>query len=69
MYFVARKVSMPTVDSMHKKEKTQEDDQDMYLGFSKQLNQLINTYFTISKEGKSMFYLNHVCALSEDMEV
>ena len=56
MYFVARKVSMPTVESMHKKEKTQEEGQDMYLDFSKQLNTLINTYFTISKEGK---FINH----------
>ena len=54
MYFVARKVSMPTVESMQKREKMQEEGQDMYLDFSKQLNQLINTYFTISKEGKSI---------------
>ena len=58
MYFVARKVSMPTVESMQKREKMQEEGQDMYLDFSKQLNQLINTYFTISKEGKSI-----ICSL------
>ena len=56
MYFVARKVSMPTVESMHKKEKMQEPGEDMYLDFSKQLNKLINTYFTIAKEGK---FINH----------
>ena len=58
MYFVARKVSMPTMESMHKKEKMQEEGQDMYLDFSKQLNELINAYFTISKEGKFIKYSN-----------
>ena len=58
MYFVARKVSMPTMESMHKKEKMQEEGQDMYLDFSKQLNELINAYFTISKEGKFINYSN-----------
>ena len=52
MYFVARKVSMPSVESMQKKERAQEQGEDMYLDFSKQLNQLINTYFGIEKQGK-----------------
>jgi len=46
MYFVARKVSLPTVEYMLKKEKT-ENSEAMYSGFSKQLNDLINMYFNI----------------------
>ena len=58
MYFVARKVSMPSVESMQKKERAQEQGEDMYLDFSKQLNQLINTYFGIEKQGKLYIVLN-----------
>jgi hypothetical protein len=41
---------MPSVESMQKKERAQEQGEDMYLDFSKQLNQLINTYFGIEKQ-------------------
>ena len=58
MYFVARKVSMPSVESMQKKERAQEEGEDMYLDFSKQLNQLINTYFSIEKQGKLLIVSN-----------
>ena len=47
MYFVARKVSLPSVDAMLKKEKSSpEAKKEMYYAFSKQLNQLINVYFS-----------------------
>ena len=58
MYFVARKVSMPSVESMQKKERAQEEGEDMYLDFSKQLNRLINTYFSIEKQGKLFIVSN-----------
>ena len=67
MYFVARKVSMPSVESMQKKERAQEQGEDMYLDFSKQLNQLINTYFGIEKQGKLYIVSNDF--FSEEMEV
>ena len=67
MYFVARKVSMPSVESMQKKERAQEQGEDMYLDFSKQLNQLINTYFSIEKQGKLLNISNDF--FSEEMEV
>ena len=67
MYFVARKVSMPSVESMQKKERAQEQGEDMYLDFSKQLNQLINTYFGIEKQGKLYIVFNDF--FSEEMEV
>ncbi len=53
MYFVAKKVSLPTVDFMLKKEKSEDKDGgvEMYTRFSKELNDLINMYFTISEEG------------------
>jgi len=50
MYFVARKVSMPTVDSMLKKENMNEEGAKMYFDFSRQLNDLINIYFSIERE-------------------
>lgn len=50
MYFVARKVSLPSVENMLKKEKQTEDSKKMYLGFSKQLNDLLNLYFSIENE-------------------
>ena len=47
MYFVARKVSLPSIEAMLKKERSSpEAKEEMYYGFSKQLNQLINTYFS-----------------------
>lgn len=51
MYFVARKVSLPTIDIMMKKEKAEGADQ-LYRGFTQQVNQLINQYFSITEEGK-----------------
>lgn len=48
MYFVACKVSLPSIDAMLKKEKSQ--GTDMYLDYSKQLNQLINKYFSIETQ-------------------
>ena len=39
----------------------------MYLDFSKQLNQLINTYFSIEKQGKLLNISNDL--FSEEMEV
>ena len=39
----------------------------MYLDFSKQLNQLINTYFGIEKQGKLYIVSNDF--FSEEMEV
>ena len=50
MYFVARRVSMPSIENMMKREKN-EDAVAMYLGFSKQLNELINLYFGVENEG------------------
>lgn len=45
MYFSARKVSLPSIDYMIKKEKELEDPSGMYIDFSKKLNNLINLYF------------------------
>ena len=50
MYFVARQVSMPSIEAMLKQESIK--GKDMYLKFSHQLNELINLYFSITKEGK-----------------
>jgi hypothetical protein len=49
MYFIARRISLPNVDHMLKREKT-EDHVAMYKGFSKQLNELINIYFSVTDE-------------------
>ena len=67
MYFVAKKVSLPTVEYMLKKEKSDDKDggDEMYTNFSKQLNDLINMYFTISKEGKIVYKLTDL----ENMEI
>ncbi len=56
MYFVARRISMPAVDYMLKKEKS-EDFVALYKGFSKQLNELINLYFSVEDESNSFFFL------------
>ena len=53
MYFVARRVSKPSIEAMLKQEKLSDNGKQMYLNFSKQLNELINIYFSIEKEGKS----------------
>ena len=53
MYFVARKISLPTIETLLKKEK-QEDTEEMYKGFTKQVNNLINMYFSIEEEGKTL---------------
>lgn len=52
MYFVARMVSLPSIEAMLKKEKTTDSGKEMYLEFSRQLNKLINIYFSITDEGK-----------------
>lgn len=54
MYFVARKVSLPNVEVMLKEEKRSENGSEMYLKFSQDLNQLINLYFSITDESKSL---------------
>ena len=51
MYFIARKISLPTIEVLMKKEKTEDVDQ-LYRGFTKEVNSLINKYFNISDEGK-----------------
>lgn len=45
MYFASRKVSLPSIDYMLKKENEVADPSQMYIGFSQKLNDLINTYF------------------------
>lgn len=55
MYFVARRISMPNIEHMLKREKT-EDAPAMYKGFSKQLNELINMYFNVTNESKNSIY-------------
>merc|ERR1711970_768469 len=50
MYFVARKVSLISVESMLKKEKSVDNAKKMYLDFSKQLNDLLNLYFSVENE-------------------
>jgi len=52
MYFVSRMVSLPSIETMLKKEKASENGQEMYLEFSRQLNKLINIYFSITDECK-----------------
>ena len=41
---------MPTVEHMLKKEKCEEAE-PMYKDFSRQLNELINLYFSVTDEG------------------
>jgi hypothetical protein len=55
MYFVARRISMPTVEHMLKKE-VKEDFVALYKGFSKQLNELINLYFSVADESKYFLF-------------
>lgn len=52
MYFVSRMVSLPSIETMLKKEKASENGQEMYLEFSRQLNKLINIYFSITDESE-----------------
>ena len=54
MYFISRKISLPSIEGMLKRERTMDDrGKAMYFEFSKLLNQLINSYFAIENEGKS----------------
>ena len=50
MYFVARKVSVPSIEALLKKEKL--ESIQIYKDFSNQLNVLINKYFSNENEGK-----------------
>jgi hypothetical protein len=50
MYFVARKVSVPSIEALLKKEK--QESIQIYKDFSSQLNVLINKYFANENEGK-----------------
>ena len=53
IYFASRKVSMPSISYMLKKETEQEDNgKQMYIDMSHKLNDLINTYFKACKGGK-----------------
>jgi hypothetical protein len=52
MYFAARKVSLPSIEFMLKQESQAEDPAQMYIDFSKKLNDLINLYFQARKGGK-----------------
>jgi len=53
MYFVARKVSVPSIEALLKKEK--QESTQIYKDFSNQLNVLINKYFANENEGKLTF--------------
>lgn len=48
MYFVARKVSVPTIEALLKREKA--ETAQMYVDFSHDLNDLINKYFRTENE-------------------
>lgn len=48
MYFVSRRISMTSIDHMLRKEK--ESGTGMYKAFSKELNELINLYFSVVDE-------------------
>ena len=50
VYFIARKISLPSVDNLLKREKALDQGKEMYYEFSRALNELINTYFGIEKE-------------------
>ena len=56
MYFAARKVSVPSIEFMKKKEaeleESGEDPSQLLLQFSRRLNDLINLYFSADKNGK-----------------
>jgi hypothetical protein len=53
MYFISRKISLPSIEGMLKRERLMDDKgKAMYFEFSKLLNQLINSYFAIENEGK-----------------
>jgi len=64
MYFVARKVSMPSIEALLKREKT--ESAKIYMDFSNQLNDLINKYFRTENEGK---FLSSQSFILESMEV
>ena len=46
---------MPSVENMLKKEK-QENSTAMYKNFSKQLNDLINLYFSVTNDGNLFLF-------------
>ena len=58
MYFVARKVSVPSIESLHKREKT--ESAQIYIDFSEQLNELINKYFRTENEGINNLLADHI---------
>mmetsp|Transcript_35298 Transcript_35298/g.54049 ORF Transcript_35298/g.54049 Transcript_35298/m.54049 type:complete len:120 (+) Transcript_35298:235-594(+) len=54
MYFAAKKVSLPSIEAMKRKEQAldERDDTssaDLFYNFSQQLNILINTYFSAER--------------------
>ena len=57
MYFVARIVSLPSIETMLKKEKQQDGGAEMYLDFSRQLNKLINIYFESTEVATKRLFL------------
>ena len=57
MYFVSRRISMPSVENMLKKEK-QENAVGKYKNYSRQLNDLINLYFSITNDGKKISFIS-----------
>jgi hypothetical protein len=64
MYFVARRISMPTVEHMLKKE-VKEDFVALYKGFSKQLNDLINLYFSVADESNYFLFFKSLGKIEE----
>ena len=59
MYFAAKKISLPSVDFMLRKERELDEDEnsektskDLYYEFSEKLNGLINLYFQAARGGK-----------------
>jgi hypothetical protein len=63
MYFVARKVSVPSIEALLKKEK--QDSIQIYKDFSSQLNVLINKYFANDNEGKCPLLIDQSLATME----
>ena len=52
MYFVARMVSKPSIEALLKLEK--QESASIYYDYTKQLNVLINKYFSNENEGKCL---------------
>jgi hypothetical protein len=59
MYFVARKVSCLSIESLLKKEKA--EGAGIYSEFNQKLNDLINKYFRSESDGKFFFAANYLC--------